>query len=129
MTVEQLMMARQRLDSGHPEPRLMSKRRDERFALNAQISSKQRGGAAYTVRVFNASPHGCKIEFVERPRVHDHVLVKFAWVEWLRATVCWTDGFVGGVEFDSPMHPAVLSSLIKEMTPAAHSQLSTHSGQ
>lgn len=97
----------------------MSPRRDERIALNAEVLSKQRRGAACKVRVFNASRHGCKIEFVERPRVHDRVLVKFGWVEWLRATVCWTEDFVGGIEFERPIHPAVLSSLIKEMTWAA----------
>jgi hypothetical protein len=64
-------------------------------------------------RVYDASPHGCKIEFVVRPRVHDRVLIKFDRLEPLSAVVCWVDGFVGGVEFDKAMHSAVFEALIE----------------
>jgi hypothetical protein len=104
-------------DTGHPLPRIHCPRRSGRLVLEAQVSSKTVGGHSYKVQIFNASPLGCKIEFVERPQLHDHILVKFDGLEPLGAAVCWVDGFVGGVEFDRPMHTAVFSSLVERLRP------------
>jgi len=69
----------------------------------------------YRVRVYDASPHGCKLEFVERPRLDELVWVKFEGLEALGAFVCWVEGFVVGVEFQKPIHPAVFESLIQRI--------------
>ena len=51
------------------------------------------------MRVFDASPDGCKIEFVERPDLGEALWVKFEGMELLEARVRWTEGFTAGVEF------------------------------
>lgn len=82
------------------------------MALDAEVTLRRPGHNNFPVRVYDASAHGCRIEFVERPRVHDRVWVKFPGLEALEATVCWVQGFVGGVEFEKPIHTAVFDALI-----------------
>lgn len=60
----------------------------------------------------DASRYGCKIDFVEKPRLDDRVWVKFDGLEALEGLVCWVDGFTGGVEFEKPIHPAVFEMLV-----------------
>lgn len=69
------------------------------------------GGKGFSVRLFDASPKGCKTEFVERPKVGDRVWLKFDGLEGLEASVRWLDGAYGGVEFDRPLHSAVFDRI------------------
>lgn len=70
------------------------------------------GDPSFGVLVHDASPNGCRIEFVSRPRLGDKVRVKFQGLEALSATVCWIENFIGGVEFERPLHPAVFELLV-----------------
>jgi hypothetical protein len=65
--------------------------------------------------VFDVSPHGCKLEFVERPKVDEHVWVKFEGLDSIECLVSRLDGFVVGVEFVRPMHEAVFKSLVARL--------------
>jgi hypothetical protein len=65
----------------------------------------------YRVRVFDASPEGCKVEFVERPAIGERVWVRFDGIEPLEGTVRWVEGHVGGVKFKRPLHQAVFQRL------------------
>ena len=69
----------------------------------------------YRVRVYDASSHGCRLEFVERPQVDDHVWVKFDGLEAIESRVRWVRGFVVGVEFVRPMYPAVFDALVARL--------------
>ena len=62
-------------------------------------------------RVFDASPEGCKVEFVERPAIGERVWVRFDGIEPLEGTVRWVEGHVGGVKFKRPLHQAVFQRL------------------
>jgi hypothetical protein len=90
-------------------------RRSERQALNATVSLRRPGQLSYRVRVFDASLHGCRIEFVERPALEEQVWVKFDDLQPLQAEVCWVEGFAAGVNFAQPIHPAVFDRLIASL--------------
>ena len=74
------------------------------------------GQHSYRVKVFDVSLHGCKGEFVERPKLDEHVWVKFEGLEALEAVVCWIRGFEVGLEFENPIHPAVFDMLVSKLT-------------
>ena len=102
-------------DTGQPTARAPIHRRSPRISLNAEVSLRRPGRDTYKVRVFDASCHGCKLEFVDRPRLDERAWVKFDGLEALEALVCWVDGFVAGVEFQKPMHDAVFGAVLRRL--------------
>lgn len=94
---------------------LQNSRRSERVSLNALVSLRRSGQLNYRVRVFDASLHGCRVEFVERPQLEEQLWVKFEGLQPLEAEVCWVEGFAAGVNFVQPIHPAVFDGLIAEI--------------
>lgn len=90
----------------------------ERLLVDAQVMQRRPGQPNYRVRLFDISRHGCKAEFVERPRVGDHVWIKFEGLESLEAEVCWADGFNAGLKYANPIHSAVFDLLTKRFTSA-----------
>ena len=69
----------------------------------------------YRVAVHDLSPHGCKVEFVDRPRLDEKVWLKFEGLEALEGMVCWVRGTEAGVEFERPIHPAVFNLLLTRL--------------
>ena len=67
------------------------------------------------VQVYDISPEGCKIEFVERPRLDETVWVKFEGLDAIASSVCWVEGHTAGVEFDRPMYPSVFDLLVSRL--------------
>lgn len=94
-----------------------SARRSERVSLVAEVSLRRAGQNTYRVRVFDASLHGCRVEFVERPQLDEQLWVKFDGLQPLEAEVCWIEGFAAGVNFCQPIHPAVFDRLIGALRP------------
>ena len=90
-------------------------RRSARVGLSAEITLRRAGQNRYRVKILDASPHGCKAEFVERPQLDEHVWVKFEGLEALEALVCWVRGFEVGLEFERPIHPAVFEGLVSKL--------------
>jgi hypothetical protein len=90
-------------------------RRSERVAVSADVALRKPGQPNYRVRVFDASPQGCKLEFIERPQEGDRLWVKFDGIEALEAEVCWVEDFVMGVNFAKSLHPAVFDLLVTRM--------------
>ena len=82
-----------------------------RVTIDAEVGIRRAGVQAFRVRVFDASPVGCKIEFIERPRVAERVWVKFDGLEALEGTVRWVAGHIGGVQFVRPLHRAVFDRI------------------
>jgi hypothetical protein len=85
-------------------------------AVNAEVLLRRAGQLNYRVRVFDASPQGCKLEFVERPKLDEQVWVKFEGLELIPAFVCWTEGFKAGLEFENSIHPAVFEMLVGKLS-------------
>jgi hypothetical protein len=102
-------------DNGISGSRDFSERKAARVAINAEVSLRRSVQLGYRVRAYDASPYGCKLEFVERPELAERVWVKFEGMDALEGLVCWVDGFVAGVEFVRPIHPAVFDALVPRL--------------
>ena len=92
-------------------------RSSARVELTADIALRRVGRKHYRARVFDISNQGCKVEFVERPRLDELVWVKFEGLEAIEAEVCWRDGFHGGVKFLRPIYPSVFELLLARLIP------------
>ena len=90
-------------------------RNAQRIDLSADLSLRRVGRQQYRVRVFDISPEGCKVEFIERPRLDELVWVKFENLEAVEAAVCWVDGFYGGLKFLRPIYPSVFDLLLARL--------------
>jgi hypothetical protein len=90
-------------------------RRSARVGLSAEITLRRAGQGRYRVKILDASPHGCRAEFVERPELEEHIWVKFEGLEALEAVVCWVRGFEVGLDFERPIHPAVFEELVAKL--------------
>lgn len=88
-------------------------RRDDRVILNAEVKLRRFGALPYNARVFDLSTHGCKVEFVERPAVEEHVWIRFPGLEAIESEVRWVEGFAVGVEFTKPLHDAVFQHILR----------------
>ena len=83
--------------------------------MDADVSLRRAGQPTYRVRVYDVSAHGCRVEFVERPRLDEHVWVKFEGLSAIECSVCRVEGFVVGVEFVRPIHAAVFDALVARL--------------
>jgi PilZ domain len=101
-----------RFDPGEDRERAQKPRQHVRIELPAELSLRRLGRDHYQTRLFDLTPTGCKVEFVERPRVDERLWVKFAGLDSIEADVRWVDGFFGGLEFVRPIYPAVFDILL-----------------
>ena len=86
-------------------------RKSERVEIAAMARLRRRGHHNFTVKAYDLSPEGCKLEFLERPELEETVWVKFDGLELLQARVCWIEDLKVGIEFVRPLHPAVFETL------------------
>jgi len=97
------------------EPKKFAERKSDRITTAAEVTMRRLGSANYRLTVSDLSPHGCKVELVERPAVGERVLIKFEGLEVLDAEMCWVDGYTAGLKFERPMHPAVFDLLLARL--------------
>ena len=101
--------------SGAEPAKQQRKRISARTSLSADVILRRLGKANFRVNVTDLSPHGCKVELVDRPSVGEHVLVKFDRLELLEAEVCWVESFQAGLRFEHSIHPAVFDLLVERL--------------
>ena len=106
------------LDSGFRKPGVQAPRRSARVSIQGEVQLRRSGQHNYIVNAFDISREGCRLEFVERPKLDETVWVKFEGLEAVEATVCWVEGFTIGVEFVRPIHPAVFDLLVDRVREA-----------
>ena len=105
----------QPFDTGTTPNRMPWPRKSSRVTLSAEVRLRRTGQSTYRVKIFDVSAHGCKAEFVERPKLDETVWVKFDNLEALEAMVCWVRGFEVGLEFQKAIHPAVFELLVERL--------------
>lgn len=88
----------------------------ERHEIAGIVLLRRMGRKEYHARLFNLTPNGCRVEFIERPRTGELLWVKFDGLDSVEAAVRWVDGFYGGVEFTRPLHPAIFDSLVGRLS-------------
>ena len=91
-------------------------RADKRVELKFEAALRRLGMGSYHVNVSDLSPRGCKVELVERPRVGEHVLLKFDHMEAIEAEVCWLQEHDAGLRFVRPIHDSVYALMIRRLT-------------
>ena len=65
--------------------------------------------------VHDVSREGCRLEFIERPRLDETVWVKFDGLDAIESSVCWVRGADVGVEFKRPIYTAVFDILLNRL--------------
>ena len=108
-------MGKRDLDSGFRKPGVQAPRKSARVAIGAEVRLRRSGRHNYVVQAFDLSREGCKLEFVERPKLDETVWVKFEGLDPLEASVCWVEQFSAGIEFARPIHAAVFDLLISRL--------------
>ena len=106
------------LDTGVDPQRQPLPRRSLRVALHAEIILRRAGQNNYRVQVYDVSPEGCKIEFVERPNLDERLWVKFDGLEAMESLVCWVRGAKAGLEFSRPIYAPVYDMLLRRLNAA-----------
>ena len=90
-------------------------RSDERVSLKFEANMRRIGMGNYRVEVWDLSPQGCKVGLVERPRVGEHVLLKFDVINSIDAEVCWVHDYAAGLRFERPIHAAVFDLMMRRL--------------
>ena len=90
-------------------------RKSARTSLEAEVQLRRSGHLHYIVNVYDISPTGCRIEFVERPRLDETVWVKFKDLDAIESSVCWLEGSDAGVEFARPIYEPVFDALVSRL--------------
>lgn len=97
---------------GFGPPKDGTPRSSDRAASSIEVGVRRSGGHCFRVRLFDLSPKGCKMEFVERPDIGERIWVKFDTLQGIAGRVRWIAGHVGGVQFEPAMHEAVFRALL-----------------
>jgi PilZ domain len=106
------------MDKAMPDgsgPQSSRQRKSVRVPMKAEVHLRRSGQSNYLVNVHDISPEGCKLEFVERPRLDETVWVKFDGLDAVEAIVCWLKGSEAGIEFTRPIYPAVFDILVSRL--------------
>lgn len=90
-------------------------RKSARVALQAEVQLRRSGQRHYLVNVFDISAEGCKLEFVERPRLDETVWVKFDGFDAIQSSVCWVEGHSAGIEFARPIYPSIFETIVARL--------------
>ncbi len=98
-----------------PAPDGPRPRKSARIALAAEVQLRRSGHHHYMVTVHDISPEGCRLEFIERPRLDETVWVKFEGLDAIESSVCWLRGSDVGVEFKRPIYAAVFDVLVNRL--------------
>lgn len=102
----------------YPEEELeatQTPREYDRVSLNAELMLRRQGRQSYLAKLFDLTPSGCRVEFIERPKCGEPVWVKLDTFDSIEAKVKWVDGFFGGLQFVRPIYPAVFEILLARL--------------
>ena len=90
-------------------------RRSIRVALDAEVSIRRAAEKFRIAQLRDLSSHGCSVELVARVNLGEIVWIKFRGIEARQGFVSWVKEYVCGIEFDTPLHPAVMDMLAKQL--------------
>lgn len=85
----------------------LEKRRSGRPPAGLEAALRERGSSAVQVSVTDISAYGCRITGHFRSNPQAQIWLKLAGLSSLPVNVVWSEGQVMGVEFETPLHPAV----------------------
>ena len=101
------------------------RRRTPRLALALPAQLRERGNSAESVQLVDLSAHGCRIETAVELSAGSFVWLKLPGLETIWCRVMWSRPAFAGLEFDVPLHEAVVERLASEGGGAPDSRLAT----
>ena len=90
-------------------------RSSPRNTISVEVQLRRSGELNYIVNACDLSERGCKVEFVERPRMGEIVWIRFDGLASIESTVRWIGDFAVGLQFSTPLDPRVLELLMKRL--------------
>lgn len=99
---------------GERSPRIGS-RQAQRLRVEVMIDLRN-GQSRLTASVTDISATGLRLRTLSPLKIGQTYWAKLPAVEARHVTVKWTDGFIGGCEFDEPLPQYVLEHVMKSMT-------------
>lgn len=100
-------------DPSHDGP--PGKREGERVEVHVEVEFRKAGYHKSTMDLQDLSRSGCKVELVERVLPGETVWIKLPGLDSISARVAWSRDWVAGLEFSSPLHPAVFDMLVARL--------------
>ena len=95
-------------------PDRIIERGNERLPVNAFVSVKLFGSSrSNRALMYDLSTKGCSLVTKMTLRTGGNVLVRIPGLEFWSATVMWRREDAAGVEFEKPLHPAVVEHYAK----------------
>ena len=91
------------------------RRRFARVATRSDVTVRRLGGFNFQVAMSNVSAGGCNVELIEAGETGDSAIARFPQLEPLGSRICWTRGPTTGLEFATPIHPAVFDLLVSRL--------------
>jgi len=91
------------------------RRRFTRMDSKSEVTMRRIGGFNFQVALSNLSPGGCNVELIEEAEAGESAIARFPQLEPLGSRICWTKGRSTGVEFLTPIHPAVFDMLVSRL--------------
>ena len=90
----------------------MERRRAPRLAISLEASLRERNRAAFAVSLVDLSILGCRIELSSDLEPGSWVWFKLPGLEARYSRVAWCRGCFAGIEFEEPLHEAVVDCLV-----------------
>ena len=87
------------------------RRRTPRVAISLAASLRERGRSAFTVKMVDLSGNGCRLEIGSALEVGTWVWLKLPGLEPRYSRIAWSRGGFAGIEFEAPLHDAVIEAL------------------
>lgn len=95
-------------------PGRLIERGNQRLPVNAFVSLKQFGSSrSNRALMYDLSTKGCSLVTNMPLRTGGKILVRIPGLEFWSATVVWRREEAAGVEFEKPLHPAVVEHYAK----------------
>ena len=99
------------------------RRRAPRLAISLAASLRERGRNACSVRLVDLSALGCRLELGSDIPQGSWVWLRLPGIEPRFSRVAWSRGGFAGIEFETPLHEAVLDALVGLETRPSESDL------
>lgn len=94
----------------------IERRRFSRRKVASEAQVRRVGGFSFEVALVDISADGCKVEMLEPCQEGDTAITRFRHLEPLGSRVCWVSGTTTGMQFSTPIHPAVFDMLLGRLT-------------
>ncbi|URD61394.1 PilZ domain-containing protein [Sphingomonas sp. KRR8] len=94
----------------------LTERKAPRTQINLPVLARRSGRSAQSLEALDVSPLGCRLCFVDVPRVGDLLWIKLPGVTAVESEVRWVRDHQAGMYFKTPIHPAVFGLVLSGLS-------------